>query len=138
MKHSVIVKLTICLFAALSMGGFCAKAQVIEGTLGCSVPSCLEYADGTLWNISIEVTALGMYNGNGVDLDAYAGVQANGCTNPVLGQVDGGAAVSSISGTEIGVLAHAMGIEGPFEADFTEVNYLDGSLGITGGGSYPC
>jgi hypothetical protein len=122
----------------LFLSGHVAQGQVIDGTIKCSVPTCLEYATGTLWNISIEVTALGVYNGNGVSLDAYADVAANGCSVPVFGQVDGGAAVSSVSGTEIGVLAHAMGIEGAFEANYTEVNYLDGSLGISGGGSYPC
>jgi hypothetical protein len=126
------------IWPALFICGVTAQAQVIDGTIKCSVPTCLEYADGTLWNISIEVTALGVYNGNGVSLDAYADVAANGCSVPIFGQVDGGAAVSSTSGTEIGVLAHAMGIEGTFEATFTEVNYIDGSLSITGGGSYPC
>ena len=131
-------QLIILFCSALLLSGHIAQGQVIDGTIKCSQPKCLASASGTKWNLSIEVTALGVYNGKGVDLDAYADVAANGCSVPVSGQLDGGAAISSISGTEIGVLAHAMGVEGAFEANYTEVNYLNGSFSITGGGSYPC
>ena len=133
------ITLVTLLLCTLFVFGKTAHAQgyLIDNTIRCSVPNCLDITEGTLWYLQIEVTALAVWNGNGVNLDAYADVAANGCSVSVIGQVDGGAAVGAL-GNEIGILAHSMGAIPPFEADYTEINYLDGSLGISGGGSYPC
>lgn len=70
-------------------------------------------------------------------LEAYAAGSANYCSLDVWGQVDGGAALGAL-GNEIGILAHSKGFNQLIELDFTEINYLDGTVSGTGGGTAPC
>lgn len=131
-------RLITILFSTLVIFGHTAHAQLIDNTVRCSVPNCLVYAVGIDYQLDIEVTAFAIYNGVGHNLDAFADLLVGNCNVAVIGQVDGGIAVG-VFGNEIGIQAHAMGAIPPdFEADLTEINYIDGSLGISGGGNYPC
>jgi hypothetical protein len=90
--------------------------------------------------MSIEVTALGVYNGNGMDLDAYASISANDCNVSVAGQVSGGLLKGAFDNW-IGISADSQGYtleDPPVEAEYQQVNYVDGTYSETGGGQYPC
>lgn len=131
-------KLIAVLAGSTFVSGHMAQAQVIEGTLKCNPSTCLAFADGTLWNLDMTVTARCDYNGTAVSLEAYADVQANNCSTPVLGQVDGGTIQSTISGSNIGIAAQAYGSVAGLTAEYAQINYCNGSLIETGGGLYPC
>ncbi|GEM_PF-3466060 len=134
LKFKLIVVLLGCIFLTLP-----ANAQVDENTLWCSVPNCLVYTSGTSWVLAIDVKAMGDYLNTDVSLEAYADVSANGCNDNVIGQVDGGVYLS-YNGNSVGIIAQAMGADTVtgLNAEYSEVNYLDGSLSDVGGGTFPC
>ena len=132
-------KVIMVLLGSMLFFAHSAHAQVDENTLSCNVPNCLVYTSGTSWTLAIDVTAMGDYEFIDVSLEAYADVSANGCNDNVIGQVDGGVYNGPLT-NGIGIIAQSIGADTVtgLNAEYSEVNYLDGTLSETGGGTFPC
>ena len=136
------VFLLLTIFAIALIGGAQkADAQVLVDTFACNIPTCLDGTTGTNYYLRVLDTAVGVDSSGGAhNLEAFADIAVNGCSFPITGTVSGGLVPSPLgTGTIIGIIAASTASVSDLEvADFEEVCYANGTLGISGGGEYPC
>ncbi len=136
------ISLLLTIFAIAVIGGAQkADAQVLINTFACNISGCLAGLTGTNYYLQVLDTAVGVDSSKQAhNLEAFADIAVNNCNISITGTVSGGLVPSPTgSGNIIGIIAASTASISDLEvATFEEICYANGTLGINGGGEFPC